>query len=68
MLLSPVVAKAAFRFKVDLLFIVTRIVCGGPVFVPCFVIHYIVSVYFCVHLDGRREGVLLCFNCLPDVL
>ena len=60
----PSVAKAAVHSKavalmLFFLVIAASIVCGGPVFDPCFVIKYFVS-QFCKHLDGKEKAG--CFN------
>ena len=54
-------------FVVSPLFIVDPIVCGSSVFVPCFVMHCLVSFLACNHLDRDEEAscftliVLLCY-------
>ena len=42
--------------SIDLLFIVAPIVCGDSVFCLCFVIHYILSIWFCNHIDGEESA------------
>ena len=50
-----------------LVFIVSLIVCGGPVFGLVFIIQYFVSFEFCDHLDGEERAG--CFTLtLPGVL
>ena len=52
---------------IDLVFIVSLIVCGGPVFGLVFNIQYFASFEFCDHLDGEERAG--CFTLtLPDVL
>ena len=46
---------------VDLLFFVAPIVCGNPVFSPCFVMHYLVSFLVLQSSLRRRESWLLYF-------
>ena len=36
------------------LFIAAPIVCGGSVFFPCYVTHYLVSFLVCNHLEWER--------------
>ena len=43
---------------------VIPIVCGGSVFGPCFVMHYLVSFKF----NNHKSCALLYLNCCPDVL
>ena len=69
--LSPSVVWAAVRSKavvllllIHCLLLLSVIVCGGSVFVPCFVILFLMSFHFCNHLDGEeRDG---CFTLIPS--
>ena len=44
------------------LLLLPPVVGRGPMFCPCFVIHYFVSVEFCDHLDGEERAGCFAFT------